>query len=124
MLLRRYAFPVTYMYVIGENKAAKEYKKPSLLTLARRASLCIGSGTGPGFIFLLLVSLHPFAGIDEGLNPRRYVVLTVVGGIVGVLPGEDASFQVRHHGQVTAVGRADTGYGVIRTVGVAGIFVV
>ena len=47
--------------------------------------------------------------------------VAAVGRIVGALPREDGAFQVRHHGQVTTIGRANARHVVVRPVGVGGI---
>ena len=73
-----------------------------------------------------LVGLNPLPCIDEGLNPRCYLIVAAVSGIPGVLPREYGTLQVRHHAEMTTIGRADTCYIVVRTVrisGVAGIVV-
>ena len=66
--------------------------------------------------------LNPLAGVDEGLDPRRQLIIAAVGGVPRVLPREDRTLQVGHHGQMTAVLRADTGHVIIAAVGVCGIF--
>ncbi len=58
---------------------------------------------------LLAVFFNPAAGVDEGLEPGGCLIVAAGAGIVAALPREDGTFEVRHHGQVTAVGRADTG---------------
>lgn len=68
------------------------------------------------------VCLAPAAGIDEGFEPGG----TLVGGtgVVGILPGEEGTLQVGHHGEMATIGGADTCGGEIGTVGVAGISIV
>ena len=68
-----------------------------------------------------LVGLNPLPCIDEGLNPRCYLVVAAVSGIPGVLPGEYGTLQVRHHAEMTTIGRADTCHIVVRTVRISRI---
>ena len=70
---------------------------------------------------ILQFFLHPLAGIDEGLNPRCYLIVAAVSGIPGVLPWEYGTLQVRHHAQMTTVLRADTCHVIVRTVRISGI---
>ena len=44
--------------------------------------------------------------------------------IPGVLPGEDGTFQVRHHTEMTSVSRADACHVVVAAIRVGGIAVV
>lgn len=53
----------------------------------------------------------PVACVDEGLDPRGYLVVPVLCGIVTALPWEHRALEVRHHRQVATIVRADTGYG-------------
>ena len=68
-----------------------------------------------------LVGFYPTSCVDEGLNPRRHLIIAAVSGIPGVLPGEYGTLQVRHHAEMTTVSRADTGYVVVRTIRISGI---
>ena len=71
---------------------------------------------------LCTVCFHPLACVDEGFNPRSYIVgAYAVGGVVAALPGEDGTFGMGHDGQMTSVGAGDGCYVVARTVGVSGI---
>ena len=45
----------------------------------------------------------------------------MTGGIPGVLPWEDGTLEVRHHGQMTTVGAADTSHIVVGAIGVGRI---
>ena len=76
------------------------------------------------YTFLFGLLLYPFAGVDESLDPRGHLVVSPVGGIVAALPREDSPFEVRHHGQVTTVGRSDAGDAIGRPVGVGRVSVV
>src|SRR5574344_820876 len=67
---------------------------------------------------------NPFACVDERFNPRSHFIVFAVKRVPGILPREDGSFQVRHHGQMTTVGTADTGNGIIASVRIPGIFVI
>ena len=60
---------------------------------------------------LLAVFFNPAAGVDEGLEPGGRLIVAAGAGIVAALPREYGAFEVRHHGQVTAIGRADAGDG-------------
>lgn len=52
-----------------------------------------------------LIGFHPLACIDKCFYPRSdLVAVHAVGGVATVLPGEDGTFQVGHHGQMTSVG--------------------
>jgi len=48
--------------------------------------------------------LNPLTCIDKCLNPRCNLVILAVGWIPSVLPWEDGTLQVWHHGQVATVG--------------------
>ena len=61
----------------------------------------------------LQLALHPFAGIDKRLDPWSNLLLAAFTWIPCLLPGEDGTLQVGHHGKVTAVGRADAGHVVV-----------
>ena len=52
---------------------------------------------------------NPAAGIDEGLHPRRNIVIATIGRISGALPGIEGTLEVGHHREVTTIGRTDTG---------------
>ena len=54
-------------------------------------------------VLMGLMGFYPFTCINEGLNPRRYLVLTTVSGIPCILPGEYGTLQVRHHAEMTAI---------------------
>ena len=57
---------------------------------------------------LCTVCFHPLACVDEGFNPRSYIVgAYAVGGVVAALPGEDGTFGMGHDGQMTSVGAGD-----------------
>lgn len=71
--------------------------------------------------FLFLVFLNPLACIDECFNPRCNFVGTVRLGIETALPWEDGTLKVRHHSQMTTVGRSNSGNSAWRAVGVGGI---
>ena len=68
-----------------------------------------------------LMGFYPLTCVDEGLNPRCYLVIATVSWIPCVLPGEYGTLQVRHHAEMTAIGRADTCHIVVRTVRISGI---
>ena len=68
-----------------------------------------------------LVGFYPTSCVDEGLNPRRHLIIAAVSGIPGVLPGEYGTLQVRHHAEMTTIGRADTCHIVVRTIRISGI---
>jgi hypothetical protein len=55
------------------------------------------------YLFTFLPFLNPLAGINEGLNPWRYFILTTVGRIPGVLPWEYGTLQMRHHAEMTTI---------------------
>ena len=45
------------------------------------------------------IGFHPFACIDKCLYPRSdLVAVCTVCGVTAILPGEDGTFQVGHHG--------------------------
>lgn len=66
--------------------------------------------------------LTPATGVGEGFEPRR--TLGLGAGIVGILPGEEGTLQVGHHGQMATVRGADAGGGEVGAVGAAGVLVV
>ena len=62
----------------------------------------------------LTVGFHPLTSINEGFHPRSDLVFFfAVKRIVCVFPWEASTFQVRHHGQMTAVLAGNTGYAVV-----------
>ena len=71
---------------------------------------------------ILQFALNPFAGIDKRLNPWSNLLLAAFTWIPCLLPGEDRTLQVGHHGKVTTVCRADTCYIIVRAVRVTRIF--
>ena len=78
-------------------------------------------------LHILLFSLFfdPLTCIYESFNPWSYLIAVyAVGGIIGVLPWEDGTLQVRHHCQMAAVCAGQGSYLIIGTVRVARIFVV
>ena len=78
-----------------------------------------------GSTHLTLVLFYPLAGIHKGFYPRsHFVAKTALFGIIGTLPREYGTFEVRHHGQMAAIGRGYAGNALGRTVGVGGIGVV
>ena len=70
---------------------------------------------------LLLVFLYPLLCIHKRFNPWGYLIVLAVGRIPGVLPGEESTLQVRHHTEMTTVGRADTCHVVVGSVRIGGI---
>ena len=63
------------------------------------------------FILLFFLFFYPLTCINEGFDPRSYlVVVYTVGRITGILPREDSTFQVRHHGQMASVCTGQSGY--------------
>ena len=72
----------------------------------------------------LFALLNPFASIHEGFHPRSDLVGAAWLGVSATLPGEARAFEVRHHGQVATISRADTCYAIITAVGIAGVLVV
>ena len=64
---------------------------------------------------------HPLPCIHEGFYPRSDLVGLAVGRIVGLLPREDGTFQVWHHGEMATISRCDACHVVVGTVGVARI---
>ena len=88
--------------------------QPALVTFLLRRKFC-----------LFFIGFHPLACIDKRFYPRSdLVAVYAVCGVATILPGEDSTFQVGHHGQMTSVGTCQSGYGLIRTVGVGRLFVV
>lgn len=78
-------------------------------------------------LHILLFSLFfdPLTCIYESFNPWSYLIAVyAVGRIIGVLPWEDGTLQVRHHCQMAAVCAGQGSYRIIGTVRVARIFVV
>ena len=70
------------------------------------------------FCFLL----NPVICIHKGFNPRSYLILALaLCGIETTLPGEECTLKVRHHGQMAAIGGADSGGAEIAAVGIGGI---
>ena len=65
--------------------------------------------------------LYPFTGVDERIDPRSNVVVKTASGVISTLPGEDCSFKVGHHCEMTSVGRANACNRSLRAVGVAWI---
>ena len=55
----------------------------------------------------------PDSCIDESFNPRRNFIHTTVGWIVSALPRENGTLKMRHHSEVTAIGRAETGNRIV-----------
>ena len=68
------------------------------------------------------MSLYPFTCIDESLYPWCDIVVFPLGGLPCVLPREDGSFQVGHHGKVTPISGTDARHVVIAAIGVARVF--
>ncbi len=66
----------------------------------------------------------PYTSVDEGLDPRCYIVGLVVGGVCGALPREYGALWVRHDSYVSAVGGGHAGYIVGAAVWVGGVSVV
>lgn len=57
---------------------------------------------------------YPLTRIDEGFHPRcDLVFVNAVGRIVGIVPGEAGTFQVRHHSQMASVLTGDTCYAIV-----------
>ncbi len=57
--------------------------------------------------FLFFVHLNPFSSIDKCFHPwSNLVAVYSICRIVSILPWEDGTFQVRHHGQMASVGLA------------------
>ena len=65
--------------------------------------------------------LYPFTCINECIDPWSDVVVKTACGVIGTLPGEDGSFKVGHHCEMTSVGRTDACNRSLRTIGVARI---
>lgn len=64
---------------------------------------------------------YPLTGIDKSLYPGGHLIETVRGWIPCVLPWENCTLKVWHHGQMPAVGTADTGHVVIGAIWIARI---
>lgn len=70
---------------------------------------------GPSILFRYSVGLfvffafNPLASIYKGIEPGGDFIVAVRVGIEATLPGEDCSFDMGHHCNVTTVGRTDTG---------------
>ena len=60
--------------------------------------------------------LYPFSRIDEGFDPWRDLIAFPISWVISPLPWKDGIFNMRHHGQMTAVGRSDTGSVVHRSI--------
>ena len=72
-------------------------------------------------MMVILFSFNPFTCIDKSFYPGGDLVVTAVGGIVGLLPGEDGTLKVGHHGEVATVGRADARHVVGGAIGIGRI---
>ena len=71
-----------------------------------------------------MMAFYPLAGIDEGFEPRGAVFAATFSRIVRILPREEGAFQVGHHRHVTTVCAGNTGYVVVRTIGLGRIALV
>src|SRR3712207_2974052 len=70
------------------------------------------------------LAFHPLACVHEGLYPWGNLVGATPCGVRSVLPGEDGALWMRHHGKVSAVGRAYTGHVIVGPIGVTGVLCV
>lgn len=55
-------------------------------------------------MLLLRMLLYPFPRVDEGLYPWSDIIAATVCRIIGVLPREDGTLWVWHHGEMTTIG--------------------
>ena len=70
------------------------------------------------------MAFYPLTGIDKGFEPWGAVFAATFSRVEWVLPREESTLQVGHHRHVTTVCAGNTGYVVVRTIGVGRIALV
>ena len=70
------------------------------------------------------MAFYPLTGVNEGFKPWGAVFAATLCRVEWILPREESTLQVRHHGHVATICAGNTGYAIVRTIGIGRIALV